>query len=554
MTIDYYQKVITQIPRLLSNLDRESESASFGSFDRDHWGWKFRDYPINMLQLAIYPLAILWANPFHENPYFKNPQYFEWVLGGVRTTLERQRSNGSYDSVGPNTQDYGVTLAMVYCLTETLVVLEGSLPDKLIVAIKNSVKRGCKFALDQEEDYAFITNHQALFALALLNVHKITGEEVYFTQSKGIIQDIIQNQSSDGWYTEYEGPDPGYESLGLFYLAMYWKRTGDASLYESLVKSLEFYAYCIHPDGSVGGNYGSRHTSLYFPGGFEILAGENPLAAKIACFMRERLSRKNVVLPETTDIENLPSMTYTYLEAQIHHNPENSPADILLPCEKLDGVQEFPDSSILFVGSERYYGVFNASKGGVCIVFDKSIDNICYKDDGYLIESGNQIWSSQLIGLGRWVEATTPNVFECDTDFAQINQEILTPFKFVVLRILNLTLFRSLLLGKWIRNRIINRLITQKRRGPMRLKRRIEIDQDYINLQDRISVAETVKIEKVILPMSFTGIHMGSAKYYRSADLVVLPDISLDEFSHELINNRTAHRELRLSFPNTINE
>ena len=35
---------------------------------------------------------------------------------------------------------------------------------------------------------------------------------------------------------------------------------------------MEFLAHAVHPDGSVGGVYGSRHTHLYVPGGLERLA------------------------------------------------------------------------------------------------------------------------------------------------------------------------------------------------------------------------------------------------------------------------------------------
>ena len=73
----YAPEVVTQIPRLLSSLDREPASQSYGSFDREHWGWKFRDFPITMLQAALYPLALLYRFPFPDNYCYQNIQVVE---------------------------------------------------------------------------------------------------------------------------------------------------------------------------------------------------------------------------------------------------------------------------------------------------------------------------------------------------------------------------------------------------------------------------------------------------------------------------------------------
>ena len=83
------------------------------------------------------------------------------------------------------------------------------------------------------------------------------------------------------WPLEYDGFDPGYETLGIQYLARYWEKTRDARVLASLRRAVAFFAHAVHPDGSVGGAYGSRHTRLYFPAGFEILAGEIPEAASV---------------------------------------------------------------------------------------------------------------------------------------------------------------------------------------------------------------------------------------------------------------------------------
>jgi GNAT superfamily N-acetyltransferase len=69
----YLSEVVQAAPRLWSALDRENGSPTYGSFYREHWGWKFRDFPITMLQIAHYPLAQLWRLATASNPYYGNP-------------------------------------------------------------------------------------------------------------------------------------------------------------------------------------------------------------------------------------------------------------------------------------------------------------------------------------------------------------------------------------------------------------------------------------------------------------------------------------------------
>ncbi|MGH9901029.1 MAG: hypothetical protein ACRD68_04220, partial [Pyrinomonadaceae bacterium] len=457
----YWAGVLKAAGRLVANLDREPDSTSYGSFDREHWGWKFRDFPITMLQSAVYPLALLWQTPHPENPYHRNPQALAWVEAAVESIRRRQHRSGAFDGTGPHTQEYGVTLAMCYFLCEVTRLVGGELSPAVRRRIDEVVRRGCEFALGAGEDYAFISNHHALYALAFHDAGALLDEPRYGRRAEEIIDQIVSEQSGEGWYREYGGPDPGYESLGIFYLATYWERTGSERLLASLRRSVEFYSHFVAPDGSVGGVYGSRHTSLYYPGGFEILAREIPLAAKVAEFMRERLGEHNVVTPEVCDAENLPSLSYSYLEAcRAAAPPARGGALPPLPCEALDGLRHFPESQLSVAGTGEYYAVVNAAKGGVCRVFDKRTGRVAYEDAGYIVRAGGRRWTSQMQGLGRRADSERADEIVCEARLAEVRQMLPSPANFILLRALNLTLFRSLGLGNWLRRLIVGRLIT----------------------------------------------------------------------------------------------
>jgi hypothetical protein len=536
------------MPWLFSQLDREPCSITSGSFDREHWSWKFRDFPLGMLQASVYLPALLWRHPFPGNPYYDNSTVLTWIATAIEHTLARQRSNGAFDVFSPNEQDSGTTLGVIHGLSEAFCLARRAFSETRQDRFLGALRKACDFAISRDENHAFISNHWALFAVAFLDAYELLDDEKYKMRAEEILERIMREQSSDGWYREYEGPDPGYESLGIFHLATYWRRTGSAALLKSLRRSVEFFAHCVHPDGSVGGVYGSRHTSLYFPGGFEILGSEVPFAATIAKFMRERLARRNVVTPATADAENLPSLGYTYLEACFAPGIQFDADLPSLPCESLDGIRYFADSNIALAGARQYYAVINGSKGGVCRIFNKRNTKIAYEDAGYLVRADGRRWTSQVIGVGRLVETSREDQVACATALAEVRQVMLTPAKFIFLRLLNLTLFRYPALGSFLRRLIVKRLITGKRPGPLRLTRSIKFGTNEIHFRDRLEVSGKMKVQEVFLPRSFTAVHMGSAKYFHPSELTDVLQVPVSGMARELNQSRESSREFTVQF------
>jgi hypothetical protein len=199
-------------------------------------------------------------------------------------------------------------------------------------------------------------------------------------------------------------------------------------------------------------------------------------------------------------------------------------------------------------GARDYYAVVNASKGGVCRIFDKRTGKIAYEDAGYLVRAGGRRWTSQIIGLGRRVETSQDSQVACATSLAEVRQEMLTPTKFILLRLSNLTLFRNPALGRWLRRQVIARLITAKRPGPLRLNRSITFKPDEISFRDRLEVSGTMNVEEVSLPRSFTAVHMGSAKYFHSSELTDSLQVPVNGMAHELNDSRSSSCEFTMQF------
>ncbi len=545
----YAPMALAQVPRLLSMLDREAASVSSGNFDRENWGWKFRDFPLGMLQTAVYPLALVWRHALAGNPYHRNARLLDWIVASIEHTLGRQHRNGAFDAFCPNEQEPGVTVGVMHGLAEAYRVLAPELPENLVRRLLESMRRAFAFALPRDESHAFISNHQALFAVGYLDAHELIGEPRCRERAERIVARILEHQSTEGWFLEYEGADPGYESLGIQHLAVYWQRTNSPAVLEALRRSVEFYAHCVHPDGSVGGCYGSRQTGLYFPAGFELISAEIPQAAAIAAHQRERMARHSMVTPESADSENLVPLLGSYLEACLAPGTGLTAQHPPLPCRAMTGTRRFQKSGLVFAAGSRYYGVMNLRRGGVCRIFDKQEEKLAYEDAGYVLAGRGVKWTSQALGMSRPEPAGEAARDATSALFTELRQELLSPWKFVLLRLLNLTLFRSLAAGAWLRRLIVRRLVLKKQPGPFRLRRSVQWGEKEIRFHDEIERLTGMRPESVALPRSLTSIHMGSAKYFHASELDDLPAPDLRPVAAALHRERTAKLEFSITFP-----
>jgi hypothetical protein len=265
---------------------------------------------------------------------------------------------------------------------------------------------------------------------------------------------------------------------------------------------------------------------LYYPSGFEQLSGDIPQAAAVARFMRRRIGNRNVLTPSVSDQENLSSLCYSYLDACLA--TPGCPEVPALPCEELAGIESFPESGITVCGAQKYYAVVNSAKGGVCRIFDRGSNQVAYEDSGYRIRSRGKIYSSQLTGMGKRTGAPRADLVIAESLFAEVSQPVLTPGKFVLLRLLNLTVFRSLRMANWIRRRVIGRLTTGGRPGPFRLSRTIEFLPDEVRITDELHKTGRMTVDELALPRGWTPIHMGSAKYFYASDLTPTPGQDLE--------------------------
>ena len=524
METPYLELALAQVPRLLSRLDREPFSKTFGSLDRTYWAWKFTDFPGARFQEAAYALAKLYRLEHPENRLQGHPRVLRWARAIFADWTRLQYPDGSFDEAYPFEHSLAATAFTGFYLGEAFLELQDLLSDAERERLNSCFRRAGDWLCRNDETHGVLSNHLAAAAAALSAIHRICGDARFAARAQHFLERIYGRQSTEGWYEEYGGADPGYQTHGTFYLARVWQVTGDVRLLDSLRRANAFLAHCIHPDGSLGGEYGSRNTAFYFPAGFEILAPVCPEAAAIADFMRAPVRRQACVGLSAMDTYNFLPMLNNYLAAHEASHLEARRSGVpgerrVLPNER-EGTWDFPEAGIHIVGEGPLFLIVGASKGGVVKLFRRGPEgaSLLASDCGWWAHLEKGVASSQPLDRTIALRRTEAGL-ELETGFARVNQRLMTPWLFGAFRLFCLVFGRSQAVAKRVKAILVHTLVSRKRQVPLRLARRIQLGETELVIEDELRPEGAVTVRELGRGSRFASIHMGSARYFQLSDL-----------------------------------
>ena len=539
----YSEHIASGIPRALTELDRDPISFTYGCFDREYWAWATKDFSNFDLQRAIYPLTCAYLNSFEGNSWYQEPRVRDWIKAAFTYCENVQHPNGSFDHHYPN--EFSV-VGVAFPLAE--LGLAFKMLDNAGEFSIDERKRWINFFIKcsgflckVDETHGFISNHRLGAVCGLYITSLLTGEKRFKTRANELLQTVITNTSKEGWPLEYTGADPGYQTLDTNFMAHYYNLSGDDEFLQNLVlPSLNFLIYFFHPDGSVGGEYGSRNCPLYYPGGVELFANYFGVAETIAQLGAKAIKNNNSPALGTHDIRNFIPMMSSYSLALTVCLEGAPPAQPALPPFEREFERYWPDAGI-FVRSDKYkYTIIGCSKGGIIKVFDKKTGEIKGSHSGYFLknESG-QSWSTQFHGNN-----TVTNLSDCiDTEIDPLPERhfkvnvqfyrvvpirLFTPFKFLLFRIFCLTIGKNIKLNNWVKRYIIIGLLIHRRKtSKFSAIRQFVFNAEGLTMYDELSA--NIQNKGMFLQTAdiFTTLYMGSSKYYRHSEKLK------DDFSDE---------------------
>lgn len=514
----YLKEVLDQTPRLLSLLDRNTLSKTYGCFDRQYWHYKVLDFPCARLQEAVLTLALLYKIDHKENFYYNDKLILEWINAALKFWTKIQEKNGSFNEWYPMESSFVATSFSTYAISEVLIQLDNKIKerDKII----SSLKKAADFILKRNEKRAM--NQESGAIISLYNIFLLTDEERYKNSAEEKVNLLIKEQNDEGWFPEYGGADIGYLSLTIDYLAKYWKKTDDERILEILKKAADFITYFVHPNLTFGGEYGSRNTSYLIPDGFEILSDKIPNAALISDCIRKALKARKTISPSSFDDRYLAYVSYTYLQAYLNYKDIN--LKNRLPYQK-EFTKDFSQAGFWIYSNKKIYLIANYKKGGTVRAFFE--DNAGVYDSGIMLKTkdGDRLTSSWLTDKNDF--KVSKDKIKISGNLCKISDRYLSPEKSVMLRTFQITLGRNENIALGIKEKFRDKLITDTKMVNMKFSREIEIYESLLKIKDKIDFPNRIK--ELVIGGNAAHIYTPSSRYFQNSDLSAVPIILKEE-------------------------
>ena len=501
-----------QIPKILTLLDRNRHSPTYGCFDRNFWHYRTVDFPSGIVQELVLPLALAYSLDIPGSPFHRREALREWVEAGILFAARSAHGDASCDDFFPFERAGGATaFSLLGCMEAySLLGLNNE------TALGFFERRADWLAGHRESGR--LTNHQALTAQCLCLAGKLLGTAKWEGAVERKIARVLSWQNAEGWFQEYEGCDPGYHTLTISILAGLHALGGRRDLEEALTRAVRFAAHFVHPDGSFGGEYGSRNTYSFFPHGFELVGRWLPEALAVTDGFLAGLERG--LEPSHSDDHIIGHAPQNYLLAWRDFVPDR-PA----PKPRPPGRTWFKDAKLLVDRRADFTLYVALNKGGVFKIFRQ--DRLVASDtqlsvkvkkapggnavghliDGYDISVGDD----EITVEGRLGWAKTLRM---------------TPAKFVLSRLFMLSVGRFC--PGLVRRLLQPILITGKRDAPFRFRRTFRWTDGAWTVKDRLEAESWKDVEEVGIGCDQTSIYVAMSRPFQSAQLHGWTDLSTE--------------------------
>jgi hypothetical protein len=322
-------------------------------------------------------------------------------------------------------------------------------------------------------------------------------------------------QHSEGWFQEYEGADPGYQTCTIAFLAKLRQKTGNVRLTEPLQRAVQFAAHFMHPDGSYGGEYGSRNTYHFYPHGFELLARESAGALQVAeLFLRKALPGRTRYFND----DNRMCAHYVYDWFQAWRDYADVPGRNQAACLSEPRTAWFAEAGLLVERDACRCAVVAAHKGGVIKVTGEA--GPVYSDTGPMVQlEDGAVLVAHLVNRANAVKWDAgARTLTIRGALCRRRAPIMTPAKQMVFRLLALTIGRCN--PNWLRLLIQKLFITGKAATNATFARTIRFGADTIEITDEVDLHGAGRPVAVIAAPDSTSIYVASSNSFQAANLL----------------------------------
>ncbi|WP_207262086.1 hypothetical protein [Desulfovibrio sp. Huiquan2017] len=474
LCISYNATMARLIPRVLTQLERDSDAPLFGSFDRDFWHYKMRDFSSIILQQGALILEALKDVSFEGNPFSGRPdritQLETWIDGGLTFWANRQLRGGGFEEYYPFESGFPPAAFSLWTIGILLRNRDFCEPN---IKIKKAMQQCCDWLLSHPETDASNQEMASLVGLALAS--RVPGVKVDANTLEARIGNLFAKQSKEGWFEEYGGPDLGYLSVTIDCLWDYYELTGDKRAMDAMNKATEYIASFISVGGSLPVMTNSRNTDYIVPYGLIRLGETNRTAAAVIHRLYKGIDSPSHFLHATDDRYLCHYIGQSHFRAIPYLDKLTDPE--ALPCDT--GFRKYYSDSNLFIEHAKTSVYVAAAKGGITLIHGKSGPNLA--DFGWRIKLGTHVAVSHWQN-GDYTIASEVNdngiAITITGEMTSQTWQTVTPLKHVILRAL------SLILGRRLIPFLKKKSIFGKKTSGVHFTRSVAIGYDRVEIKD----------------------------------------------------------------------
>lgn len=497
----FAEAALREIPKILTLQDRNAHSSTYGCFDRDYWHYKTADFPCGMSQEFVWPLALAVEADLPNNPYHGREALRQCVRAGILFATRSSHRDGSCDDYFPNERALGATAFSLLACAEAYQLV-GMQSDEALAFFQ---RRAAWLAHARETGR--LSNHHALVSLCLDVVGRLCKIDNFATARDERLRELLSWQTSEGWFPEYGGCDPGYDTVTLWCFARLHQNNPTRQLESAIRSSVSLLANFVHPDGSFGGEYASRNTYNFFPHGFELAGRWLPEALDIND--RFLVGLREGRAPCFADDRIIGHHLWNYLLAArdfVSERPAEPP--------RLQARIELRHAGILIEQRSNLKAYIALNKGGVLKFFRDT--RLVLSDTGVSLRMRDgRIAVPHLID--NYQRHLQPDRILISGRMGWAKQTEMTPLKLVLLRLINLTLGR--VAPNAVRLFLQRRLVTGKQVAPYRFERVIEWTGSGWNVIDRVETASWRDVAAAGIGPGQTSITVAMSRTFQSGQL-----------------------------------
>jgi hypothetical protein len=500
----FAQSALAEIPKILTLMDRNPHSPTYGCSDRNFWQYKIIDFPSGMSQEFALPLALAYHLNVPNNPFYQQPAMREWAIAVMRYAAKSAHPDGACDDYFPFERASGAAAFSLYAFLETYRLLE--LHDDALLRFFET--RATWLAHHRESGQ--LANHEALIVLCLHLLGEVSQTSTWEAQQAERLARLLSWQSPEGWFQEYGGFDPGYHTLTISCLARLNDLQPRDDLQQILKQAVDLAAQFVHPDGSFGGEYGSRNTYNFFPHGFELVGQWYPDALSVNDAFLTGLA--NGQQPCYSDDHIVGHHVWNYLLAW-----KDFVGDRPLPRPRPTGRFWLKQAGILIDRRQNTELYLALNKGGVFKLFREGQLVLSDTHLSVQVNQGKNVKNAVGHLLGDYDFDVSDNNIQIRGQLGWAKQTQMTPLKLLILRFVNLSLGRFS--PNLVRSLLQKILITGKQQAPFQFLRQLTWQDGQWQITDDLKAETWQGVESVGISGHQTSIYVVVSRVFQAGQL-----------------------------------